>query len=92
MKKDDLMKWRENTLPNNSAERMKNTEPQKPSLPDGKPNILWREGRGGWVCTTANRDLPGMKPSKCKSHAVEQVAENYGIDAARHFSRLLINT
>jgi hypothetical protein len=71
---------------------MKNTEPPKPSLPDGKPNILWREGRGGWVCTTANRDLPGCQPMPHKSWAVAQVAENYGIDAARHFSRFLINT
>jgi hypothetical protein len=70
---------------------MKNTEPQKPSLPPGKPNILWREGRGGWVCTTANRDLPGVSPCHTREGAVALVAVKYGIDAARHFSRLLIN-
>jgi hypothetical protein len=72
---------------------MKNTEPPKPApLPAGKPNILWRQSRGGWVCTLSGLDVPGLAVARSRSEAVEILMDTYGPDDARRFSRLLINT
>lgn len=58
-------------------------------LPKGKLNIVWRQGRCGYVPTVAGKDLLGVAACEFIEDVPNAVKHSYGDQACAKFEELL---
>lgn len=67
-----------------------NFKSEKIPLPDGKPNIVWRNSRGLMCATVAGKDLPiGGRGSHELDDMLRDIEISYGTEAKLKFQAVV---